>query len=409
MATTYPTTLDQYDPVPRNQQQAVKHHERHQNVEDAIEAIEEYVGTEASADPDSITYKIENGTLPFIQSGPGSITRTSRAKMRETVTPEDKGAVADGVTDDTLAFNNAAATGGLVELPGTVYKLDTAPTMGDSTLLARNLQALIGAGATNLELLNFLGFQNGYLGGNPIASDLRTSKIEILSGVIRQNPADRTKWDFIADAGHVPSGFQTGPANVVASGGTLTLTFRKTYKRVMTLLCVPDETLASQWGINCGASVSLDSAAINMSINREVAGIVWFDGAAWQHKVTSMGNSTVGGTPVFAAGTLTVPHAFVPGIDGTVQLIPYSRNGAVLPVIPSLKSAGTLGVADSQSAFTMFFQDFAGALIAAAATTMSFTYTRRACGPIRVDNTGGTVNTPLSDGNIWLFGIMEAF
>lgn len=56
----------------------------------------------------------------FIQAGAGSVARTSQDKIRETVSVQDFGAKGDGVTDDTAAFNAAAATGKRVFVPYTV-------------------------------------------------------------------------------------------------------------------------------------------------------------------------------------------------------------------------------------------------------------------------------------------------
>ena len=47
----------------------------------------------------------------FMQAGTGAVTRTAEAKMRETASAADFGAVSDGVTDDTTAVGRMTATG----------------------------------------------------------------------------------------------------------------------------------------------------------------------------------------------------------------------------------------------------------------------------------------------------------
>lgn len=151
MPSNFPSNLDQFDPVPRSQQIAVKHHERHQNVEDAVEAIEAYVGTSTSTDPNSLTYKVlqflssaGSSLIGFIQAGVGAVFRTSQAKMREFTTPQDFGAVADGVTDDSVALqraiNKAMADGYCgIRVPAGVYLLNQTVSASLSGLMGFSL------------------------------------------------------------------------------------------------------------------------------------------------------------------------------------------------------------------------------------------------------------------------------
>lgn len=134
MATLFPAGLDQYDPVPRNQNQAVKHHDRHQNVEDAIEAIEAKVGIDGSLDPDSLTYQLDqllgpggSSLIGFIQSGAGAVLRPMQDKARDIVSVKDFGASGNGVTDDTLSIqagiDRVALVGGELYLPAGTYRV----------------------------------------------------------------------------------------------------------------------------------------------------------------------------------------------------------------------------------------------------------------------------------------------
>lgn len=83
----------------------------------------------------------------FLQSGTGAVARTVQAKQRESITPQDFGAVGDGVADDTTAFQNAlaAAAGGELRIPAGQYKLTAGLTVPVTTRIR-------GAGMKNTYL-----------------------------------------------------------------------------------------------------------------------------------------------------------------------------------------------------------------------------------------------------------------
>lgn len=64
MSTNYPTSLDVYGDVPVNQNTNVKHRDRHQNVEDSIEAVQAYLGSSSSSVPASLFAGLRFGSAP---------------------------------------------------------------------------------------------------------------------------------------------------------------------------------------------------------------------------------------------------------------------------------------------------------------------------------------------------------
>jgi hypothetical protein len=78
-------------------------------------------GTLVYGAPES-TEILSSAFITFVQSGAGAVERTVQAKLRETVSVKDFGAVGDGVTDDTLAIAAAHGTGKPVFYPYGNYK-----------------------------------------------------------------------------------------------------------------------------------------------------------------------------------------------------------------------------------------------------------------------------------------------
>jgi hypothetical protein len=86
--------------------------------------------------------------IGFIQSGTGAQARTVQAKLRDTVSPLDFGAVADGVADDTTAWQNAINSGAkVVDGLGKTYKITSELTgvanqkIQNATILSQSLTA----------------------------------------------------------------------------------------------------------------------------------------------------------------------------------------------------------------------------------------------------------------------------
>ncbi len=78
--------------------------------------------------------------INFLQAGSGAVTRTAQAKMRDTVSVKDFGAVGDGVADDSAAIQDAVdslTSGGTLVFPFGTYKINTHIdiTVGNITLL----------------------------------------------------------------------------------------------------------------------------------------------------------------------------------------------------------------------------------------------------------------------------------
>ncbi|WP_411851287.1 hypothetical protein ACLB90_01445 [Stenotrophomonas sp. LGBM10] len=223
----------------------------------------------------------------------------------------------------------------------------------------------------------------------PAAAELVT-----VAGTIRQDPHDRSKWTFIQDERHTNLGF--APA-IQARGTDLVLTFSPTFKRVVSFIAAPDETMASQMGVSVGSSVDTDAVAIRLSVTQAITGQVWWD-KGWHHVASNLTDGEkVQPVPTFTGSTLLVSHDDLPSTG--LQLTPWTRDGKVVPYVPAVRLS-------TKNSFSMSFLDGSG-FASTPNNRMAFTYSKVVSSPVRVDDKEGSFGLPLFSGNIWMIGVIE--
>jgi hypothetical protein len=157
---------------------------------------------------DVVVTGVDSSEVTFLQAGTGAVQRTAQAKMRETVSVKDFGAVGDGVADDTVAIqaaiNRAVAIRGTVFIPpahaGSYYKI-TAPLavsapvsiLGDNTFGSLLFGVGMSAGAyildfnclaaNNVELIHISGLTIRSADGVPNALRLKNVANVVLKEV----------------------------------------------------------------------------------------------------------------------------------------------------------------------------------------------------------------------------------
>lgn len=140
-----------------------------------------------SQDTSATTLTTDSSLVKFIQAGTGAVERTVQAKLRDTVSVKDFGAVGDGVTDDAAAIQlavNAATANQTVYFPAGTYAVGAAgiaitnktgvTLTGDGAIIKITaisaLTTALGAATIHLSGCTRSGVRGLEINGNSIAS-----------------------------------------------------------------------------------------------------------------------------------------------------------------------------------------------------------------------------------------------
>lgn len=160
-----------------------------------------------------------SNSVGYLPAGAGAVATTVQTKLRESVSVKDFGAVGDGVTDDTAAFQAAlnAASGNPVYVPAATYNLASAVSSSTTPLwLATGANIpnqynitgeIVDLADRDYEAMMGMGFFNIWLTGNTFSSPATNSFVASNWRVIY----DGTAGTFVVDQAGGP--FSVGATN----------------------------------------------------------------------------------------------------------------------------------------------------------------------------------------------------
>lgn len=101
------------------------------------------LGFDESGNPVAVSLEGASMGADFNASGTGAITRLASDKLKDLISVKDYGAVGDGLTDDTIAIQNALAANDMVYIPAGTYIVT-------STININARKSLIGTGQQSI-------------------------------------------------------------------------------------------------------------------------------------------------------------------------------------------------------------------------------------------------------------------
>lgn len=141
MSTSFPTALDAYAAVPQSQNVNVTHRNRHQNVEDAIEAIETSVGITDSADTSSLRYQVNQ-----LMAGPDPVSILEYIPRAQWAAIRNFSSTYDCTAAYQAACNDASPNGIAILIPHGLFNINS------QVIAAYANTHLIGLGRPHLVL-----------------------------------------------------------------------------------------------------------------------------------------------------------------------------------------------------------------------------------------------------------------
>lgn len=371
----------------------------------------EFVGN-ASARHDGVIYfdpdrSAEIGTAAYYVDSGVDVPCWERVSADEMYTlPIESagGGVSQGGDVNLAAIEAISALGLNIELLSSVgaYDFSSVPSLAsDITTDVFSESSITGV---TLEDIKGIIKKSGTVLGFPFAPDARNKQIEIVAGVIRKQAIGSAAWFFINDTEHRPIGVADPSAIMNAVGGDVTIDFGKTYSKVISFLCGPDETLATKLNASVGASVGLSNATISMGVHVEASGAVRNNGSVISD--INLSEFDVNASTAYnGAGTATVSFDAIGSSFVETTLWPWSDSGAYAPYLPVIKSYGG-------DEITVNFVNSLGSTLYTGALTpeLGFGWSIKRNGTALLDGTEATaIENVLAGGssNIWFFGIFE--
>lgn len=303
---------------------------------------------------------------------------------------------------------------------------------------------VLAAGATSYNAINGNGVKVNIVSRATtmpagVGDQFSSAKYDLIGGVLRQNSADRTQWNFLNDSAHIPVGFDParpllasdGTTNLAprAAGQSLLFFFKQVtdqrqlnvaldgyYDRVVAVNAWADETLSKDWGISLGAKVTRSGLLVYGSMHKTRHGRIYWSGSQWVMDEDSWHpTDTVSVSWDSTGGVLTVTHGWLPGqnlrLDVDMRATSGTEGGIV--ATPFLPVRGRI-ISDTQFTVRFLADGSVGPGFSprtgAPGTGMSFRWTKSYDGPVTFDGTNGWDSIPWDEGdtgNIWVHGFMR--